>query len=77
MKEIIRTILLFINTISFVLVAIFGLTGTIYELIGPAGYEKTLEWLKIPWDFEQIWIFFLICLIISIFTYFLRNRFFS
>ncbi len=76
MKEIIGTILLYINTISFVLVAIFGLTGIIYELIGPAGYEKIIERLKIPWRFEQIWIFFLIFSIVLILTYFLRKRFF-
>lgn len=76
MRDIIRIILLVINIISFGLVAIFGLTGIIYELLGPAGYEKMLERLKIPWKFEQIWTFMFICLAVLIITCFLRKKYF-
>lgn len=76
MRDIVRIILLVINIISFGLVAIFGFTGIIYELLGPASYEKMLERLKIPWRFEQIWTFSLVCLATLIITYLLRKKFF-
>ena len=58
MKEALRIILLIINMVSFVFVLLFGI---IYELLGPAYYEKMLEELKIPWSFEYIWLFMFAC----------------
>ncbi len=76
MRAILRISLLIINIVSFALVLLFGVTGIIYELSGPASYEKMLEELKIPWSFERIWLFMFICLIVSIITYILRKKFF-
>lgn len=77
MREVLRMILLITNIISFALVLLFGATGIIYELLGPANYEKMLEKLKIPWSFERIWLFMFVCLIILIITYILRKKFFE
>lgn len=77
MKEAFRIILLIINMVSFVFVLLFGITGIIYELLGPAYYEKMLEELKIPWSFEYIWLFMFACLIILIISYFLRKKLFG
>lgn len=76
MKEILRIVLLITNILSFVLVLLFGATGIIYELLGPASYEKFLAKLKIPWSFERIWLFVFVCLVILIITYFLRKKYF-
>ena len=75
-REFLNIILLIINIISFVLVLLFGASGIIYELFGPANYEKILQKLKIPWSFERIWLFMFVCLIILIITYILRKKFF-
>lgn len=75
MRKLLNIILLTINTISFVLVLLFGASGIIYELFGPANYEKILQKLKIPWSFEHICLFMYVCLIILIITYFLRKKF--
>ena len=77
MRDIVRIFLLVINIISFILVAIFGLTGIVYEILGPASYERILAKLKFPWSFGQIWTFCFICLAVSIITYFLRKKFFG
>ena len=76
MKEFLNIILSIINIVSFVLVLLFGTSGIIYELFGPANYEKILQELKIPWSFERIWLFMFVCLIIMIITYILRKKFF-
>lgn len=76
MKEFLNIILSIINIVSFVLVLLFGTSGIIYELFGPANYEKILRKLKIPWSFERIWLFMFVCLIIMIITYILRKKFF-
>lgn len=76
MREFLNIFLLIINIISFVLVLLFGASGIIYELFGPASYEKILQKLKIPWSFERIWLFMFVCLIILIITYILRKKFF-
>ena len=77
MREILGYILLVINIISFILILLFGSTGIVYELFGPAIYEKILNELKITWSFERIWLFMGICLIILFTTYFLRKKFFD
>lgn len=77
MREFLNIFLLIINIISFVLVLLFGASGIIYELFGPASYEKILQKLKIPWSFERIWLFMFVCLIILIITYILRKKFFN
>lgn len=76
MKDAIGMILLIINIVLFVLVLLFGITGVIYEILGPAGYEKVIARLKIPWSYERIWSFMFVCLIVLIITYFLRKKFF-
>lgn len=76
MRNVIKIILLIINIISFVLVWLFGVTGVVYEILGPASYEKMLAKLNIPWSYESIWSFMFICLIILIATYLLRKKFF-
>lgn len=76
MRKFLNIFLLIINIISFALVLLFGASGVVYELLGPANYEKILKKLKIPWSFERIWLFMFLCLIILIITYFLRKRFF-
>lgn len=76
MRGFINTILLIINIISFILVLLFGASGIIYELTGPANYEKMLQNLKIPWSFECVWLFMFVCLTILIITYILRKKFF-
>ena len=76
MRKFITTILLVINIISFVLVLLFGASGIIYELFGPAKYEIILRKLKISWSFEHIWLFMFVCLMILIITYILRKKFF-
>ena len=76
MRKFLNIFLLIINIISFALVLLFGASGVVYELLGPANYEKILIKLKIPWNFERIWLFMFLCLIILIITYFLRKRFF-
>lgn len=76
MRKHLNIILLIINIISFVLVLLFGASGIIYELFGSASYEKTLQALKIPWNFEHIWSFMFVCLIILITTYILRKKLF-
>lgn len=76
MREFLKVVLLIINIISFALVLLFGASGIIYELFGPANYEKMLHKLKIPWNFERIWLFIFVCLIILIITYILRKKFF-
>ena len=53
-----------------------GVTGIIYEILGPAVYEKMLIKLKISWSFERIWNFMFVCLVILIITYFIRKKFF-
>lgn len=75
-KGLLKATLLIINIISFVLVLLFGASGIIYELFGPASYEKILQKIKIPWSFEHIWLFMFVCLIILIITYILRKKFF-
>lgn len=77
MKKILGSILLITNTISCILVLVFGATGIIYELLGPANYEKILEKLKIPWSVEQILLFMYVSIIILSITYFLRKKFFE
>lgn len=76
MKKFLYIILLIINIISFVLVLLFGTSGIIYELFGPANYEKILRNLKIPYSFEHIWLFMFVCLTILFITYILRKKFF-
>lgn len=76
MRELLNIILSIINIVSFVLVLLFGASGIIYELFGPANYEKILQKLKIPWSFERIWLFMFVCLIIMIITYILLQKFF-
>lgn len=76
MRELLNIILSIINIASFVLVLLFGTSGIIYELFGPANYKKILQLLKIPWSFECIWLFMFVCLIIMIITYILRKKFF-
>ena len=56
---------------------LFGASGIIYELFGPANYEIILQKLKIPWGFECVWLFMFVCLIILIITYILRKKFFN
>lgn len=75
-REFLNIILLIINIISFVFVSLFGASGIIYELFGPANYEKILQKFLIPWSFERIWLFMFVCLIIFIITYILRKKFF-
>ena len=77
MRNAVRIALLVINIICFLLIAIFGVTGIVYEILGPAGYQKMLAKLKIPWSFQRIWTFMFICLVILIVTYFLRKKFFG
>ena len=72
-----KVVLLVVNILSFSLVLLFGTSGIIYELFGPAGYKKMLEKLKISWSYESIWLFMFICLIIMIITYILRKKFFK
>ena len=76
MREVLRIVILVINIISFAFVLLFGASGIIYQLFGPAGYKKMLEKLKIPWSFESLWLFMFVCLIIMIVTYILRKKFF-
>ena len=76
MRELIKNALLGVNIISFVLVLLFGVTGIIYELFGPANYEKMLEKLKIPWSFECVWVFAFGCFVLLIISYILRKKFF-
>lgn len=75
-KKIISIILLIINIISFVLVLLFGASGVIYDLFGPANYEKMLRKFKIPWSYERLWGFMFVCSIVLMITYFLRKKFF-
>ncbi len=75
MREVLKTVLSITNKTSFALVLLFGVSGVIYELFGPANYEKFLDGLKIPWSFESIWLFVFLCLIIFIITYVLRKKF--
>lgn len=75
MREILRIVLLIINIIAFAFVLLFGATGVIYEISGPAGYEKMLNKFQIPWEFEHIWLFMFVCLTILVITYFLRKKF--
>ncbi len=77
MKKVLRVVLLIINIISCTLVCLFGLTGIVYEIFGPAAYEKMLTKLKIPWSYGRIWSFMFVCLIILIITYILRKKFFK
>ena len=74
MREFLKNFLLVINIISFILVSLFGATGIIYDLFGPANYGKMLEKLKIPWSFECVWLFMYASLIILILSYFLRKK---
>ena len=76
MRGFFNIILSIVNKISFVLVLLFGVSGIIYELFGPAKYEKILQKLKITWSFERIWLFMFVSLIILIITYILRKKFF-
>ena len=76
MKEFINIILTIIIIVSFILVLLFGASGIIYDLFGPAYYEKILQKLKIPWGFESIWLFMFVCLTILIITYIMRKRLF-
>lgn len=76
MKEIMRIVLFVINIATFVVVMLFGLSGVVYELLGPADYNKMLAKLKIPWCFNSIWSFVFVCFIISLITYLLRRKFF-
>ncbi len=73
MREVLRIVLLIINIISFILVFLFGLTGIVYEIFGPAAYEKMLTKLKIPWSYGRMFV----CLIILIITYILSKKFFK
>lgn len=77
MREVLKIILLIINILSFSLVALFGATGIIYEILGPAAYEKMIVKFKIPWNFECIWNFMFVCLIILIITYLICKKFFG
>ena len=76
MKKFLKVVLLIINIVTFVFVFVFGLSGIIYDLLGPATYVKMLQALKIPWSFEQIWVFMFACLVLMILSYFLRKKFF-
>lgn len=77
MKKVIRTILLITNIVSFALLSLYGASGIIYELFGPAIYDKMLAALGIPWNFDQIWLFMFVCSIVLIITYLLRKKFFD
>ena len=76
MKSYLSIILFIINIVSFVFVLLFGASGIVYELFGPAKYEIILQKLKIPWSFEHIWLFMFVCPMILIITYILRKKFF-
>jgi hypothetical protein len=75
-RKIIRFVLLMLNILSFGLVVLVGVMGIAYEMLEPASYEKLLEWFKISWDFEQIWTFSILCLVIFLVTYTVRRKFF-
>ena len=76
MREFLNIFLKIINIISFALVFLFGLSGIIQELLGHAVYVKMLQKLNIPWSYERIWLFMFVCLIITIITCILREKFF-
>lgn len=77
MKDFLKILLLIINVVSFVFVLVFGATGFIYDLFGYAFYEKMLDKIGIPWNFNQIWIFCAICLIITVVVFIIRKKFFN
>ena len=74
MRRFFEIVLLVINIVSGVLVSLFGATGIIYDLFGPASYLKMLEKFKISWSFECVWLFMYASLIILILSYFLRKK---
>lgn len=57
MKKVIAKILWVVNIISFALVGFFGASGIIYDLFGAGNYQRILEKLNIPWDYDSIWLF--------------------
>jgi len=73
-KDIVKVFLFVMNIISFVLVAIFGLAGLVYEILGPSKFEKLLARLNIPWTFERVWNVSFICLVVLIVIYILRKK---
>ena len=74
MKKVIKTVLKVINIVSTLLVFLFGASGIIFDLFGPATYEKMLQKIGVIWSFERVWVFMFVCLIIMIISYFLRKK---
>ena len=77
MRKLLKVLLLVTNIISFVLVLLFGASGIVYELFGPANYEKMLQKLNISWDLKHILLFMYLCLIVLIVTYVVRKKYFN
>lgn len=77
MKKTLGVIVSVINVISFILVAIFGVIGVIYDLFGYSTFMKIFEKLNITWSFKQIWLFVAGCIIILIVSHILRKKVFK
>ena len=77
MREFIRITLLVTNIISFAATMILLPFAALAEILNPPTFEKLLEKLKIPLNFQQFLYLAYICLAILIITYFLRKKFFK
>ncbi len=66
MIDFFKKFLLTINILSFVCVLVFGVFGIAEYILGPAGVEKLLKRLHIPWSYNRVLIVGFICLAIMI-----------
>lgn len=74
MTAIFNTILLIVNTISFVITVLFAIFGVYEQIMGPADAEKLLKKLHIPISYNQALIIGFACLALMIISYILRAK---
>ena len=74
MTNFIKSFLLIVNIVLFVLVLLFGAFGIYEQLTGPADAEKLLKVLKIPFSYNQIFIIGFLCAIIMVVLYVVRSK---
>ncbi len=69
-----KTVLLIVNIISFVVTVAFGVFGVYEQIMGPADAEKLLKKLHIPLSYNQTLIIGFVFLALMIITYILRAK---
>lgn len=77
MMGFVKTILLIINIISFILVLVFVAFGVYEQITGPAGLEKLLKRLNVPFSYNQFIFAGIICMAITVVLRIAREKYFN